>query len=52
MASSGLANRVIAARLVLSERTIESHLYRVFAKLGVTTRDQLASQLPTVTYPK
>ena len=52
MASSGLANRVIAARLVLSERTIESHLYRVFAKLGVTTRDQLAGQLPTVTYPK
>jgi DNA-binding NarL/FixJ family response regulator len=45
LASNGLTNRGIAERLVLSERTVESHLYRVFAKLGITTRDEMADRL-------
>ena len=45
MVAQGLSNRVIAERLYLSRRTVESHLYRVFPKLGVTSRAQLASVL-------
>jgi DNA-binding CsgD family transcriptional regulator len=29
----------------VSERTVENHLYRVFAKLGIDARDQLAPWL-------
>jgi DNA-binding NarL/FixJ family response regulator len=43
MVAQGLTNGVIAERLYLSRRTVESHLYRVFPKLGVTSRAQLAS---------
>jgi DNA-binding NarL/FixJ family response regulator len=43
MVVQGLTNGVIAERLYLSRRTVESHLYRVFPKLGVTSRAQLAS---------
>lgn len=45
MVAQGLPNRVIAQRLYLSHRTVESHLYRVFPKLGVTSRAQLADVL-------
>jgi DNA-binding NarL/FixJ family response regulator len=47
MAAQGLANREIGERLYLSHRTVESHLYRVFPKLGVTSRAQLAGALGT-----
>jgi DNA-binding CsgD family transcriptional regulator len=42
LAARGLSDRDIAARLHLSERTVQSHLYRSYRKLGVTGRDQLA----------
>jgi DNA-binding CsgD family transcriptional regulator len=42
MAAQSLSNREIAQRLYLSHRTVESHLYRAFRKLGVTSRAQLA----------
>lgn len=38
----GLSNRQIAGKLCLSVRTVDGHLYRMFAKLGVEDRDHLA----------
>jgi DNA-binding CsgD family transcriptional regulator len=45
LAAEGLANREIGERLYLSHRTVGSHLYRLFPKLGVTTRAQLRNAL-------
>jgi DNA-binding CsgD family transcriptional regulator len=45
MAAAGLSNRDIGERLFLSHRTVSSHLYRVFPKLGVTSRAQLRDAL-------
>jgi DNA-binding CsgD family transcriptional regulator/energy-coupling factor transporter ATP-binding protein EcfA2 len=43
--AAGLSNRQIADRLVVSVRTVEGHLYRIFAKLGINDRDQLVQLL-------
>ncbi len=45
LAATGLTNRELAADLVVSIKTIEFHLRNAFAKLGVTSRRQLASGL-------
>ena len=45
LAASGLSNREIGRRLYLSHRTVESHLYRVFPRLGISSRSQLAGAL-------
>jgi DNA-binding CsgD family transcriptional regulator len=41
LAVDGLTNREIGDRLLLSPRTVSSHLYRSFPKLGITGRHQL-----------
>jgi DNA-binding CsgD family transcriptional regulator len=41
LASGGLTNRQIGDRLFLSPRTVSSHLYRSYPKLGVASRHQL-----------
>ncbi|HET8627460.1 MAG TPA: alpha/beta fold hydrolase [Thermomicrobiales bacterium] len=41
--AEGLPNREIAARLSLSEKTVNSHLARIFTKLGVNTRSAAAA---------
>lgn len=45
LAARGLPNAEIADRLVLSVRTVESHLYRATTKLGVARRDELGPLL-------
>lgn len=47
LAAARRTNREIADELMLSERTVENHLYRAFGKLGVTTRAELAAVLST-----
>jgi DNA-binding CsgD family transcriptional regulator len=50
MAAEGLSNRQIAERLYMSHRTVASHLYRIFPKLGISSRAQLIAlslDLPT-----
>jgi DNA-binding CsgD family transcriptional regulator len=43
LVARGLTNRDIAERLVVSVRTVEGHLYRIFLKLDVTDRDDLTT---------
>ena len=43
MAAEGLSNRQIGERLYLSHRTVASHLYHVFPKLGISSRAQLTA---------
>jgi DNA-binding CsgD family transcriptional regulator len=48
LASERLSNPEIGAQLYLSPRTVEYHLRKVFQKLGVSSRRELAGALPAV----
>ncbi|HEV2779817.1 MAG TPA: helix-turn-helix transcriptional regulator, partial [Actinophytocola sp.] len=48
LAAGAMPNRDIATHLSLSVRTVENHLHRVYAKLGITGRAELPSRLSTV----
>lgn len=45
LAAEGLTNRDIGKRLFMSHRTVGSHLYKIFPKLGITSRAELARAL-------
>jgi len=51
LAGDGHSNQEIAAQLFLSPRTVEYHLHKVFATLGIRTRNQLARALAAARIP-
>jgi DNA-binding NarL/FixJ family response regulator len=45
MAAEGPTNREIAQALFVTPKTVEVHLSRVYRKLGISSRSQLAAAL-------
>lgn len=45
LVAEGLSNREVADRLVVSERTVDNHVYRIFRKLGIRSRGEVAGLL-------
>jgi DNA-binding CsgD family transcriptional regulator len=45
LVGEGASNAEVGARLFISPRTVEYHLHKVFRKLGISSRTQLASAL-------
>ncbi|SEG87673.1 regulatory protein, luxR family [Actinacidiphila yanglinensis] len=45
LAAAGLTNKQIGERLYLSHRTVGTHLYQIFPKLGINSRAQLRDAL-------
>jgi DNA-binding NarL/FixJ family response regulator len=43
LVASGMRNRDVATALFVSEKTVESHLARIYDKLGVRSRAALAT---------
>ncbi|MGW2013598.1 AAA family ATPase [Streptomyces sp. NPDC001927] len=50
LAASGLSNKEIGRRLYLSPRTVSTHLYNLFPKLGITSRASLYQKLSELGY--
>jgi DNA-binding CsgD family transcriptional regulator len=51
LAAQGMTNREIAAALFMSQRTVETHLTKVYGELNLKTRTQLAAALADKTQP-
>jgi DNA-binding CsgD family transcriptional regulator len=47
LAAQGLSNKAIGERLYISPRTVGTHLYHLFPKLGITSRNELGDALKT-----
>jgi DNA-binding CsgD family transcriptional regulator len=45
LVSDGASNREVAAALFVTEKTVEAHLTRIYRKLGLRRRGQLAQAL-------
>jgi len=52
LVAEGRTNREVGAILVVSERTVEGHLSRIYAKLGVRSRAELAHRLTGEVLPR
>ena len=48
LAAQGLTNKQIGERLFLSHRTVATHLYQLYPKLGITSRAALSDALATI----
>ncbi|QDB79984.1 hypothetical protein FE251_11795 [Georgenia wutianyii] len=48
LAAAGESNREIARRLSITERTVENHVYRIFRKLAIGSREELRTALQHV----
>ncbi|HVA21484.1 MAG TPA: LuxR C-terminal-related transcriptional regulator [Candidatus Micrarchaeia archaeon] len=48
LAAEGRSNGEIGAVLFLSARTVEAHLGRIYAKLGISSRRELADRVPAI----
>ena len=46
LVASGLTNRQVAAELTISAKAVEYHLRKIYRKLGVSTRSELANRWP------
>jgi DNA-binding CsgD family transcriptional regulator len=51
LAATGLTNKQIGEKLFLSHRTVGTHLYRVFPKLGISSRAALRDALTALPRP-
>jgi DNA-binding CsgD family transcriptional regulator len=51
LAATGLTNKQIGEKLFLSHRTVGTHLYRVFPKLGISSRAALRDALAALPLP-
>ena len=46
LARDGLSNTAIGERMFISQHTVAYHLRKVFTKLDITSRNQLARAMP------